>query len=325
MYSIQVYKEDYLKSLGSADGQEEDFVSNPLNSFILIKKLTSDFDELHSLVKESSSLEAFSANISDSRKSQKWPTNEDLKGAASALIRLQEVYKINTRDMRKGVLNGVEYGPILSAHDCFELGRQTYNDGDHHRTEIWMTEALNRLAEEEEEEKSKSTVPKSDIYEYMAFSAYIQGHLRRALKFTNLLLKESPNHPRAPGNKVYYENAIAEASPRGGGSREDGSLPKGDDGLDDPSEDVVLKEGTSAQDILYPETSQYQRLCRGESNKKHKHDPELKCFLDFGEHPFLKIGPVKAEKLYSNPDIYMYHDVLSDAEIQTIKDMANPR
>ncbi|XP_040578675.1 prolyl 4-hydroxylase subunit alpha-1 [Lepeophtheirus salmonis] len=317
---LKGYVEQYNKYLGSADGHEEDFVSNPLNSFILIKKLTSDFNDVYDLIKETSNLNKFSENITDSRESNKWPTDEDLKGAASALIRLQEVYKINTRDMRNGRLNGVDYGPQLTAHDCFELGRQTYNEGDHYRTEIWMTEALSRYDEEDEK-----TVSKGDIYEYLGFSAYVQGHLRRALKFTNLLLKELPNHPRAIGNKLYYENAIMESG--GSGPSLDGSQRKGDDGLDELKEDAVLKEGTgsNAEELLYPETVRYQRLCRGESNEKKKFDRDLKCFLDFGKHPFMKIAPIKAEKLYSKPDIYIFHNVISDNEIETIKNMANPR
>ncbi|CAB4058383.1 P4HA [Lepeophtheirus salmonis] len=300
---LKGYVEQYNKYLGSADGHEEDFVSNPLNSFILIKKLTSDFNDVYDLIKETSNLNKFSENITDSRESNKWPTDEDLKGAASALIRLQEVYKINTRDMRNGRLNGVDYGPQLTAHDCFELGRQTYNEGDHYRTEIWMTEALSRYDEEDEKNCFQ----------------------RRYIRFTNLLLKELPNHPRAIGNKLYYENAIMESG--GSGPSLDGSQRKGDDGLDELKEDAVLKEGTgsNAEELLYPETVRYQRLCRGESNEKKKFDRDLKCFLDFGKHPFMKIAPIKAEKLYSKPDIYIFHNVISDNEIETIKNMANPR
>ncbi len=69
-------------------------------------------------------------------------------------------------------LNGVEYGPLLSAHDCFELGRQSYNVGDHHHANLWLGQAMRR-AEEEEEEEGRATVDRADVLEYMAFSAYI--------------------------------------------------------------------------------------------------------------------------------------------------------
>jgi hypothetical protein len=59
---------------------------------------------------------------------------------------------------------------IFAAGDCFELGRQSYNNGDYYHTVLWMTEALGRY----EEEYNKTTA-KSDILEYLAFSTYKQG------------------------------------------------------------------------------------------------------------------------------------------------------
>jgi prolyl 4-hydroxylase len=44
--------------------------------------------------------------------------------------------------------------------------------------------------------------------EYLAFTYYSQGNLRRALKYTDELLKLDPEHPRAVGNKVYYEDTL---------------------------------------------------------------------------------------------------------------------
>ena len=249
---------------------EEEFVSNPLNSFRLIKKLTSDFKDVYDLIDEDSPSKDFIQNITFSRSTLKWPSEEDLNGAASALMRLQEVYKIKTQDLSVGTLNGVEYGPKLTAHDCFEIGRQNYNNGDHYNTEIWMAQvkkihtllSINNIislqALSRYDEEDRKTVKKSDIYEYMAFSAYIQGNLRRALKFTNLLLREDPEHVRAPGNKLYYENAIRES-----GETLNPGRRKGDDGLDEPDDDVIT-EGSSKNQQPLSERQDYEQLCRGE-------------------------------------------------------------
>lgn len=112
------------------------------------------------------------------------------------------------------VLLGLEV-PLFSCYlaaDCFELGRQSYNSGDHYHTTLWMTEALSR-----QEAESNKTVERADILEYLAFSTYMQGNIRQALKLTNELLYEKPNHNRAMGNKVYYEEALSkqEAAKRG--------------------------------------------------------------------------------------------------------------
>merc|ERR1712223_715288 len=59
------------------------------------------------------------------------------------------------------------------------------------------------------ESPDAKTVQKSDILEYLAFSYYSQEDLKKALYYTNQLLELVPDHPRAVGNKWYYEEALA--------------------------------------------------------------------------------------------------------------------
>lgn len=42
-------------------------------------------------------------------------------------------------------------------------------------------------------------------------------------------------------------------------------------------------------------------------------------------HPFLTIAPIKTEQVYIKPDIFVFHKVISDDEIEEIKQMAKPR
>ena len=85
-----------------------------------------------------------------------------------------------------GKINGQTLGPSLSAHDCFELGRQHYNSGDYDHTILWMKEAQKRL--DEEQLKGQETVERTDILEYIAFSYYSLEDMKRALHYTNELL-----------------------------------------------------------------------------------------------------------------------------------------
>ena len=75
----------------------------------------------------------------------------------------------------------------VSAHDCFELGRQAYNNGDYFHTNIWMDQAMKLFHEETEK-----TIGQSDILEYLAFASYMSGNIRRALKLTNQMLEMEP-------------------------------------------------------------------------------------------------------------------------------------
>ena len=73
----------------------------------------------------------------------------------------------------------------MSAGDCFELGRQSYINGDYYHTSLWMREAMDLLTKESNETMTKSqtvTFTRADILEYLAFSTFKQGIL-----FINIL------------------------------------------------------------------------------------------------------------------------------------------
>lgn len=114
--------------------------------------------------------EEFLENVTNHRALLKFPSDEDLNGAAVALVRLQDTYKLDTAHVAQGILNGVQYRTQMNAGDCFELGRQSYLNGDFYHTVLWMQEAMDQLS------KGKNdTTDKADILEYLAFSVYKQG------------------------------------------------------------------------------------------------------------------------------------------------------
>ena len=143
---------EQLRDTAATSGEK--FVGNPLNSFLLIKKLTSDWKTLQTML-EGSAGERVVANLTQQRDSSglKWPSDEDLNGAAVGLMRLQDTYRLDTDSLARGVLNGHHYGPTLSAHDCFELGRQAYNNGDYYHTTVWMDQAMKLFHEETKDNK----------------------------------------------------------------------------------------------------------------------------------------------------------------------------
>jgi prolyl 4-hydroxylase len=127
------------------------------------------------------------------------------------------------------------------------------------------------------ENEDEKTIAKADALEYLAFSAYVQGNLRRALRLTEELLQVEPDHPRALGNKAYYENALREA---GGTIKKRGQYRRGlfdafnaniwspgEDGFgdtDDP-EEVTIAEENNREDKTF-ERLHYEKLCRGEED-----------------------------------------------------------
>jgi len=313
---VKQYIEAYEEVQNLAKNDVDKYIGNPLNSYLLIKRLTSDWKEVKNLMSSKITEDSF-ANMTDSyERPLKWPSEDDLSGAAIALTRLQDTYNLSPSDMSQGKLNGVNYGTSLSAHDCFELGRQHYNNGDYDNTIIWMKQAMKRL---DQEVMGKETIKRSDLLEYIAFSYYTSGNLKKALHYTNELIAVDPEHPRAAGNKLYYETNLDDHS-----SEVDGRK-KGDDGFEEDAEPEFSISERSLIDNSQNEQVVYKKLCRGEKTKIYEREKDLQCRYNYGYHPALKIAPFKEEELYLNPKIVMFYDVLSESETFAVKSLATPR
>ena len=49
------------------------------------------------------------------------------------------------------------------------------------------------------------------------------------------------------------------------------------------------------------------------------------CYYNHGTHDYLKLIPYKVEIVSLDPKVELYYEVLSDMEIDTIKELATPR
>ncbi|XP_058444730.1 prolyl 4-hydroxylase subunit alpha-1-like [Malaya genurostris] len=318
---VQEEKLDQLK-LRSAEYQREHaeaakdistYLSNPVNAFLLTKRLTTDWREVESLMSYDVGAD-FLENVTNYRDVLKFPSDEDLNGAAVALMRLQDTYNLDTASVARGELNGVQYSTEMSAGDCFELGRQTYLNGDYYHTMLWMREAMDRLSQE-----VNRTTTKADVLEYLAFSTFKQGNMQTALLMTNELLELVPNHERAVGNKAYYEKELQkEASQK---------ALRGDDGSEDVPVDTTIQFRTDSGPNVYDSSERklYEQLCRGEANRSVADTSRLTCRYVTNKSAFLRIAPLKLEEAHLKPYIVIYHDVMSDKEIDVMKRLAKPR
>lgn len=105
--------EGYAREHEEASRNIQQYLSNPINAYLLVKRLTTDWKKVEELITEDVG-KSFVANITNSRSDLKFPTDEDLNGAAVALMRLQDTYKLETAQVARGVLNGVQYSTGLT-------------------------------------------------------------------------------------------------------------------------------------------------------------------------------------------------------------------
>ncbi|CAN0207187.1 unnamed protein product [Lampetra planeri] len=232
LHSLRAWAESIQEVRRAATLDPEGFLGNPVNAYRLLKRLGQQWRTLDDTAIMNPATE-FLANISAQR--LRLPTEEDVTGAAKALMRLQDTYRLRTRDIADGNLPGAMYRDALSARDCYDLGRVAYTEGDYRHTQLWMRQALRMMhgggggerhgAEGGQAEATPggggsavegvewltgaTVVDEVDVLDHLSFVAFQQGKTEEAYALTKQLLKLDPSHERAQGNLDYFSRALS--------------------------------------------------------------------------------------------------------------------
>ncbi|CAN0111620.1 unnamed protein product [Lampetra fluviatilis] len=233
LHSLRAWAESIQEVRRAATLDPEGFLGNPVNAYRLLKRLGQQWRTLDDTAIMNPATE-FLANISAQR--LRLPTEEDVTGAAKALMRLQDTYRLSTRDIADGNLPGAMYRDALSARDCYDLGRVAYTEGDYRHTQLWMRQALRMMhggggggerrgAEGGQAEETPggggsavegvewltgaTVVDEVDVLDHLSFVAFQQGKTEEAYALTKQLLKLDPSHERAQGNLDYFSRALS--------------------------------------------------------------------------------------------------------------------
>ncbi|KTF80421.1 hypothetical protein cypCar_00041580 [Cyprinus carpio] len=205
------------------------------------------------------------------------PQPEDLNGAASGLIRLQEIYKLYPENIMMEM--------SLSADEAYHVGLVAYYEDKFQHAFLWFLYSLNTLTE-------YSTTNKKDLLHYLSFSAYRFGSQPVAIYFCQQLLNLDPTNDEVKVQLSLYRRHH------------------------------FMR--TSNPDIftLNTESSKYETLCRGETSRRQM---ALSCrYSTGGGNPRLMYAPVKEEVEWDEPRIIRYHDIISDREIEILKNISRP-
>ncbi|XP_051530453.1 prolyl 4-hydroxylase subunit alpha-1a isoform X1 [Myxocyprinus asiaticus] len=294
----------------TATQDPEGFLGHPVNAFKLMKRLNTEWGEVEDLVLKDMS-DGFISNLTIQR--QYFPNDEDQTGAAKALLRLQDTYKLDTQTISSGDLPGLTTGlpfkSTLTVGDCFELGKIAYSEADYYHTELWMEQALKQLNEEEE-----SSIDIVTVLDYLSYSVYQQGELERALDYTMRLLTVDPEHQRALGNLKYFDYQLAKQK-------------KAEKEQSTKEESNKKQQEESERKEYLPEKRKYEQLCRGEGLRMSpRRQRRLFCrYYNNNRHPFYMLGPVKQEDEWDRPRIVRYYNIITEKEMEKVKELAKPR
>ncbi|XP_035223282.1 prolyl 4-hydroxylase subunit alpha-1-like isoform X2 [Stegodyphus dumicola] len=280
---IKRLKEAYSYLLRESSANFQEFISNPINAFVLIKKLSTDWDETKKIMFE---LPKNDMSIN----SAVFPDQDDVSGAAKALLRVQQTYALETSPLSEGILKGETNGLPLSADDCFEMGRQAFHAGYYDYAISWLERSREKSIENNEGIRNST-----EILKYLSLSTFEKGRTSLML-FTNSLLQLG--YMIAPS----FENGIFA-----------------------PEKSLNMADSNNAfmtQTTVFDEAV-YRTLCQAKKGTSESFSSQLRCKL-VAYHPYLTLQPVKEEQLWKEPKISLFYDVISNSEIEVMKSLALP-
>uniref|UniRef100_A0A8C0Y3M7 procollagen-proline 4-dioxygenase n=1 Tax=Cyprinus carpio carpio TaxID=630221 RepID=A0A8C0Y3M7_CYPCA len=152
----------------------EEIISDPVAAYKLLRQLR---NELINIVKHIQPSFYQCNKYQDELELLEIPQLKDLDGAASGLIRLQEIYKLYPKDIMKEML--------LSADEAYHVGLVAYDEDKFQHAFLWFWYSLDRLTE-------YSTTTEKELLLYLISSAYHFGSLPVAIYFNKQLLNLDP-------------------------------------------------------------------------------------------------------------------------------------
>ncbi|EEC17973.1 prolyl 4-hydroxylase alpha subunit, putative, partial [Ixodes scapularis] len=231
-------------------------------------------------------------DIREMRKQRLLPWDEDFRGLAASLVRLQNTYDLDISGLAKGHLRTevpqsrtISGRLPLSARDCLNISQVALDQGFYDRAVEWVEQAVRTAAGEGNVTTSKQeldTFHETVVKEVMRFQAVPwEGFFWQTYGV--------PVRDRMKRSKEYKAELFQE----------------------DPQE--------------YQDSQNYKRLCRGEQLRTLKMDSQLRCRYYKGQDGFFKLQPIKLEEFNLKPYIVVLHDVIQDRDLEDLIAFAKPR
>jgi len=233
-----------------------------------------------------SNLDIFNLEETDLQPSANMANQMDLHKAGQAIIRLQSVYQIPLQQLSSGSIYGQSSASNLSAEDCVFLGKHAFNLDMVVASVYWFFEGL-RLAK-----KGKK----------IRLTIQAEGLIALAVKEHDVRVEGGEE-----GQYILNESIGTNLTVQAVKAR---------------IRIIMLnmrrnKLKTGTQDVVKKVSS----LCRGEQQNLVM-NPVLKCHNQRRSNPWLSLAPLQSEQKHKDPDVWLFHDVISTVESEKIQHLS---
>ncbi|KAM9319776.1 prolyl 4-hydroxylase subunit alpha-3 [Gastrophryne carolinensis] len=283
-------------------------VSDPILAYTLLKRLQSEWANVLDKAEAGDNVKALRSGYE--KVARHLPIEEDVDGAARALMRLQDVYSLEVKDLAMGVIRGGGSSPYalqcrpMSADDCFHIGKVAYDMEDYYHSIPWMEEAVSMFRSSYGSWLTGDEGSLEDALDYLAFSYYKAGNVSRALHLSRECLLYDPENRRVAHNVANYEKILEENHITGQ--------------MEEPPLQRPNVTHLRTRDL-------YESLCQSAGAQPWLYeDPRMTCSFHTNNSPYLILQPLRKEILSLAPYVVLYHDFVRDSEAEKIKALAAP-
>ncbi|CAD6993037.1 unnamed protein product [Ceratitis capitata] len=309
------------------------YVSNPLNALTILKRFTTDWQSLRKYAENVDSTTEIVQNLTNSRKSLKFPSESDFDEAADNVLRIQGIYQLEPKRLAEGEVNGVKLGSAMSWSDCLEIGRKYVQNGDFTIAKYWMNVALgklpvaelmkaltmtndtNEVAAQEPSGGSNAVVENArfEIMEELMATEMSMGNLDVALDIADEMLQLYPKNKNLHKIKAKIEKKLqkTQRSPK---QKEKAKQKKTEKLRSDKSVEELLIEQICRETANIGVASASATSSHITTNSRAQD-----CRLVNGNLPQLTLQPLEVEFLSLDPYIVIYHNVLRAQEINDLQ------
>ncbi|XP_023036059.1 prolyl 4-hydroxylase subunit alpha-2-like isoform X3 [Drosophila willistoni] len=264
----------------------EEYLSNPLIAFSLIRRMNRDWINWELYMDEPIGTKEIDF-LQDHR--EFLPTSTDLEEASAGFELIQTTYGLNSTDMAKGLLNGKQYDARLSVLDMYAIGQYHYDQENYGASSAWLYLTI------ENHKQNPVGIPlQIDFSDVLLLYAEVLVKLNRykdAVQVINVALKDKKFDAKLIRRRLEIET-------------------------------LIRNEPNIKPKPFNKSVGDFERGCRGEFPALT--DAKLYCIYNTTSSPFLRLAPLKMELIGLDPYMVLYHDVISPNEIAELQEMAKP-
>ncbi|XP_017131062.1 prolyl 4-hydroxylase subunit alpha-2 [Drosophila elegans] len=216
------------------------------------------------------------------------PSVKDIREATRAIRLIQIVYSLPTDKMVAGILMDVHYNASLNPMECYTIANELFKDREYEAAMEWLSSGVDMYNADTDKEElyTQLGVPLSNFYELFVKIQDAQGKRGYALTELKTAMKTWPE-------QVSFRRAHSRLK----------------------MNIRIDKEPNTKK--ARPEYV-YAHCCSHECRPTSK----LFCLYNSTTSSFLRLAPLKMELLSLDPYVVLYHDVVTEEDVERIKILA---